>query len=65
MTEQLKYSSKEVLQALEIHPSINFDAQQIYQMERDIEEDMAQFNIEKRKKAAMSIEELSKIVITA
>jgi hypothetical protein len=37
----------------------------IYQMHREIEEEMKLFDLEKRRKSAQSAEDLSKLVITA
>ncbi len=60
------YSSKQMLEELSKR-KVNggFDVEAFYQLEREIEDNMEEFDLDKRKKAALAAEELSKLVITA
>ena len=60
------YSSKQMLEELSKR-KVNggFDVEAFYQLEREIEDNMEEFDLYRRKKAALAAEELSKLVITA
>lgn len=64
--QQLNFSSRELLQqTLANHETNDFNAQKIYEMERAIEKQMENFDIDKKEKTARVVDDLSKIVITA
>jgi hypothetical protein len=63
--EKTIYSSKQVLEELAKHRDQSFSASAYSQRERELEQKMEDFDLDKRKKAAQSAEELSKLVITA
>lgn len=66
MPEIINYSSKQMLEELSKRKENGgFDAEAFYQLEREIEDNMEEFDLDKRKKAAQAAEELSKLVITA
>lgn len=66
MPEINNYSSKQMLDELSKRKEMGgFDADAFYKVEKEIENKMEEFDLEKRKKAAQAAEELSKLVITA
>ena len=66
MKDKKNYSSREVLNDM-VADSRNSsrDEQKIFEMVQQIERNMEQFDREKREISAKSVEDLSKIVITA
>ena len=60
------HSTKEMLNELSRRKENGkFDAEKVYQLEREIEVAMEEFDQEKRIKAAKAADDLSKLVITA
>jgi hypothetical protein len=59
------YSSRQVLDELEKCKDQSFNPSAFSQQERELDQKMEDFDLDKRKKAAQSAEELSKLVITA
>jgi hypothetical protein len=66
MPENINYSSKQMLNELSKRKAMGeFDVDAFYKVEKEIENKMEEFDLEKRIKAAQAAEELSKLVITA
>lgn len=59
-------SSKEMLEKLSQQiENGEFGMEVMYKFEKEIEDSMEEFDIEKRQKAAMAAEDIGKLVITA
>ena len=66
MREISNYSSKQMLDHLSKQKENGgYDAEAFYQLEKEIESMMEEFDLEKRKKAAKAVDDLGKLVITA
>lgn len=59
-------SSKQMLEKLsQQNENGDYDQEILYKFEKEIEDNMEEFDLEKRKKTAQAAEELGKLVITA
>jgi hypothetical protein len=59
-------SSKQMLEKLsQQKENGEYDPEVLYKYEKEIEDNMEEFDLEKRKKAAQAAEDLGKLVITA